>query len=416
MTRALAFIVHNWPLKVAAVVMGALLYGVFVVTQNTQALPDIRVPVREDQRPEGVILISPLGDVNLIRYFSDDPSIRVTSSTFTARADLSRVDPAAPSNIVDIVVESIDPRIRVIEWQPRQVRVQVEAIERRSVPVRVERLDDPTGFDIRDPVVTPETVVVEGPASLVRLVDAAMARVQLDPAGLDFDRDVELIPVDALGEQLTPVDVEPSAAHVRIAVFADGQQRSIPVRPNVIGTPAPGFELVGVAVDPLLVQVEGDADQLATLANLDTEPISINGATESFERTALLSLPTGVLPTGIEEVRVTITLRPVTGTRGFSAAVALAGARSDRLYDLSVDRVQVTVGGTLAALNQIDGAAFQVSAEVGALEPGVHDVEVVANLPAGLALVSANPATVTVTVTVPAADSPSPVPSSSASP
>jgi YbbR domain-containing protein len=300
----------------------------------------------------------------------------------------------------------------VIEWQPRQVRVQVEAIERRSVPVRVERLDDPTGFDIRDPVVTPQTVIVEGPASLVRLVDAAIARVQLDPAGLDFDRDVELIPVDALGEQLTPVDVEPSAAHVRIAVFADGQQRSVPVRPNVIGTPAPGFELVGVAVDPLVVQVEGDADQLATLANLDTEPISINGATESFERTALLSLPTGVLPTGIEEVRVTITLRPVTGTRGFTAAVALAGARSDRLYDLSVDRVQVTVGGSLAALNQIDGAAFQV----GALEPGVHDVEIVANLPAGLALVSANPPTVTVTVTVPAPESASPVPSSSATP
>jgi YbbR domain-containing protein len=408
MTRALAFLVHNWPLKVAAIVMATLLYGIFVLTQNTKALEDIRVPIREDARPEGVVLLSPLGDVTQIRYFVDDPSVRVTSSTFTASADLARVDPNAPSNLVSIDVESIDPRVDVVDFQPSQVLVEVEAIERRTVEVRVVREDDPEGFDIRDAVVTPDEVIVEGPESLVRLVDAAVARIQLDPAGLDFDRDVELIPVDTLGEQLRPVDVEPSSAHVRIAVFTNGQQRSVSVRPNVIGTPAPGFEIATVSVDPLVVQVEGDADQITNLPRVDTEPISVNGATESFERTALLVYPAGVLPAGVDQVRVTITLRAVTSTRAFDAAVALAGPRADRLYDLSVDRVQIIVGGSTAALNQMDGAAFQVSADVAGLEPGTHVVPVVADLPAGLALVSANPATVTVTVTVPESSSPPP--------
>ncbi len=416
MTRLLAFVVHNWPLKLAAVVLASLLYGVFVVTQNTEILDNQRIVVRQDGLPAGVVLLSPVGDVTQVRYYADDPTILVTASTFSARADLSTIDPAAPTNIVDIAVDASDPRVRVIDWQPRRVRIQIEAIEQRSVPVRVERLEDPDGFDIRDPEVTPDTAIVEGPASLVRRVDAVVARLQLDPSGIDFDRDVELIPVDVLGEQLTPVDVEPSSARIRIAVFEDGQEKSMPVRPNIIGTPAPGFELAGVSVDPLLVLVEGDADQLATLGRIDTEPISINGATEGFERVAVLALPAGILSTGQDEVRVTVTLRPVTGTRVFSVGVNLAGARSDRLYDLSVDRILVTVGGSVAALDQLEGGAFEVQVEVGALEPGVHQVPIVANLPAGLALVSASPPTVDVTVTVPATEPPSAAPSASASP
>ena len=200
--RALSFLVHNWPLKMAAVVMAALLYGVFVVTQNTRILDNQRIPIAEGDRPDGVVLLSPLGAVTQVRYFSNDPNVQVTSATFTARADLSGVDPDRPTNIAEIEVTSIDPRVEVIEWQPPQVSVQVEQLEQRSVDVRVERLDDPDGFDIREADVTPSSVIVEGPASLVRRVDAAVATVQIDPAGLDFDRDVELIPVDVLGEQL----------------------------------------------------------------------------------------------------------------------------------------------------------------------------------------------------------------------
>ncbi len=406
--RALSFLVHNWPLKMAAVVLAALLYGVFVVTQNTRILDNQRIPIAEGDRPDGVVLLSPLGTVTQVRYFSSDPNVQVTSATFTARADLASVDPDRTTNIAEIEVTSIDPRVEVIEWQPPRVSVQVEQLEQRSVDVRVERLEDPVGFDIREAEVTPRSVIVEGPASLVRRVDAAVATVQIDPAGLDFDRDVELIPVDVLGEQLLSLRVEPSSARVRIAVLTNGQQRSVAVTPNIIGAPAPGFEIAAVTVDPLVVPVEGDADQIASLLRIPTEAISVNGASESFDRTALLAFPAGVVAAGVEEVKVTITLRALAGSRNFSAGVALDGERSDRRYELSVDRVLVTVGGSIADLDQIDATRFEVHLEVGALEPGSHAVPVTVNLPAGIALVSSSPPTVTVIVSVPPTPSASP--------
>lgn len=410
MTRAFAFLVHNWPLKLAAVFLAALLYGILVVTQSTQARNDLRIPILRLNEQADVILLSELPDVTQVRFFiPDDSGIRIDSSSFEATVDLSQADPDAATSIVSVNVRAIDDRIRVLDFAPRRITVRVENLESiQNVRVVVARIGDPTGFDIRAPEFEPATVTVTGPASQVRKVDRVEALIQLDPFGLDFDRDVPLIPVDVVGEPLSPVDVEPASARVRVAVFSNGQTRSIPVVANVTGTPAPGFEIASVSVNPLVMPVEGDQDDLVALPRLDTEPISVNGATATVDRTVELALPAGVRAVAGNTVRVTITLRPVTATRNFSAGIVLSGARSDRTYRLSVDSVIVTLGGSVADLDRLEGRTFEVRAEVGGLGTGAHEVSLLANLPAGLALVATSPATVEVVVGVPAT---SPVPS-----
>ena len=69
------------------------------------------------------------------------------------------------------------------------------------------------------------------------------ADVVIDPGGLDFDQDVPLIAVDALGNAVRPIEVSPATARVTIPVFTDRESRSVPVTPIVTGTPAAGFEI-----------------------------------------------------------------------------------------------------------------------------------------------------------------------------
>ena len=45
--------------------------------------------------------------------------------------------------------------------------------------------------------------------------------------------------------------------------------------PVIIGTPAAGFEVASVTVDPVVVQVEGDANDLAGLDRADTVAVSV---------------------------------------------------------------------------------------------------------------------------------------------
>ena len=393
MKRVVRFLVRNWPLKVAAVILATLLYGMLVVTQNQRSV-NVSVPVTAVNQQPGLVVLSNLDSVTQVKFFAPQDTPVLDSSSFRATVDLANVDPKAVRVSVRVHVEALDDRVQVLDVQPSRITIDVDQLISRTVPVVVDKGPYPSALDVRAPVLSTSTVTVNGPASKVRRVDRAEARIQIDPGGIDFDRDVELIPVDALGEELVPVDVEPATVHVRVAVFTNRQTKSLPITPNVTGVPAPGFEVATVATQPIVIGVEGDADQLSGLSSVDTAPISVAGATSNVSTTVGFTLPAGVLPIGAETVRVTISLRQVTATRTFSAGVVLAGARSDRVYTLSTDHVLVTLGGSIADLDGLEGRAF--------------DVQVVANLPAGLALVAASPPRIVVTVALPSA---SPAPS-----
>ena len=118
---------------------------------------------------------------------------------------------------------------------------------------------------------------------------------------------------------------------------------------------------------------------------------------------------------GTGSVQVTVTLRPVTGTRTFEAGLVLVGARSDLAYALSTDHVLVTIGGSLADLDRLSGVTLTLNVDVTGLEPGTHAVPVSANLSTGLTLVGASPNPVEVIVSSPVT-SPAPTPGPSPTP
>jgi YbbR domain-containing protein len=267
----------------------------------------------------------------------------------------------------------------------------------------------PSGLDVGDPVIEDDLVTVTGAASAVERVAEAQARISIDASGIDVNRLVDLLPVDLAGEPVLEVDVVPASTRVRLPIFSDRQTKTLPIRPNVPGTPAAGFEVTGVTVEPLVVAVEGDIDDLVPLEVADTAPVAITGATSDVVATTTLELPDGVQALGDVTVTVTVTIRPVTATRTFQAGLILVGARADREYDTSIDRVLITIGGSVADLDRLSGSELAVTLDVTGLDVGVHEVRVGANLLTGLTLVGASPDPITVTITLPAT-SPSPSP------
>lgn len=406
MTRLLRVIVHNWPLKLAAIGMATLLYAGLVLSQSTQSFEGV-IPIKQIGQPPDTFMVTVMEPVTEVRYFSPSGVSPITS-TFLASVDLSDVTPGAGPVTVPVSVESIDERIEVIGFSPDVVTVQLDPLERRVVPVEVERGAIPEGLEVGETTVEPPEVTVVGPKSVVDRVVAARADIVINPEGLDVDQDVLLVPIDQLGNALSPVDVDPRTARVLMPVFTDRQSRSLPVSPVVTGTPAAGFEVATVMVAPTTVTVEGDADELVELVKADTQPISVSGASDDFSSVVELDLPSGVTALGGSTVEVTITLRPVTATRNFEAGVRLVGTQSDLSYALPVDRVLLTIGGSVADLDRLAGADVIADLDVADLGPGTADVPVTIVLPTGLTLVSASPPLIAVTVTAPVVPSASP--------
>jgi YbbR domain-containing protein len=413
-TRVVGVILHNWPLKLAAVGLATLLYGGLVLSQNTQTFLGV-IPVHVEEQPPDTFLLTAIEPVTEVRYFSATGARPITS-TFEAVVDLSGVVAGTGPQVVPISVRSVDERIQVLGSEPDVATVQLDTLATRDVPVVVNRGSVPEGLEVGEATVEPTTVEVSGPASVVEKVVSARADVVIQSTGIDVDQDVTLVPVDGLGNAVSPVNLEPTTARVRIPVFSDRESRTVPVTPVVTGTPAPGFEVAGVTVDPPVVTVEGDADQLAELVGLETEPVSVNAASSQQRRTVELVLPDGVVPLGQTTVLVTVDLRAVTETRSFSTGVRVVGDDPGLTYQPSTDRVLLVIGGGTADLDRLDGSTLVADLDVSDLGVGQADVPVTVELPAGLNLVSVSPATVRVTVgavptPTPAAVQPSPTPS-----
>jgi YbbR domain-containing protein len=410
MTRLVGFIVRNWPLKLAAIVLATLLYAGLVLSQNTRELP-VSVQIDAVNQPPNTYLLTDLGTVTRISYLvTDDSAIRPSTATFEASVDLSGIDPTRGPLTVPVQVRSVDERIQVLGYSPTQIRVQLDPFVSRMVSVRVEKGPVPSGLEVRQETVDPTQVAVSGPESVVKRVAFARASVVIETSALDVDRDVPLIPVDVLGNRLTPVDVQPETAHVTIPVFSELKTRSVAVRPTIIGQPAAGFSITSVEVDPPVVTVEGDPDRIAALDTIGTEAVSVSGAPADVRATVKLDLPTDVLAVGTDTVSVIVRLQPTTETRTFAAGILLRGARADRTYTLSTEQVNVTIFGNSADLARLTGSPLAVTADVASLAPGRHDVTLTLELPAGLRLDAVSPPKVSVVVAIPVAPSASPSP------
>ncbi len=410
MRRILHRFIHNWPLKLAAVGLATLMYGGLAVSQSTQVYPGV-IPVLVVNQPDRTFILTRPEPVTQVRYFAPS-GVLVGTSTFSATVDLSGMTPAGAAVSVRIEVTSVDGRVRVLGYEPAFASIQLDSLISVVVPVKVEHGTVPDGLTLGDTKVDPPSVVITGPKSVVDQVVAARADVQIQPGGIDVDQDVKLVPVDALGNAVSPVDVTPATARVVIPVFSDRQTRTLPVNAILAGTPAAGFEIASVTVQPLAVAVAGDADQLTQLVRLDTAPVPLTGISSDLTTSVELALPTGIVPVGDTVVVVTIKLRPVTATRTFSAGIRLVGARSDLTYVVAVDHVLVTIGGSVAELDRLSGSSLVMDIDVTGRTSGSADLLATANLSAGTTLVAASPARVRVTVSGPiVSGSPGPAPS-----
>ena len=413
MRRVIGFIFRNWPLKLAAIVLATLLYAGLIVSASAETFPG-RIPIQVLNQPANAFIIGNLDDVTSIRYLAigtNRPTI--TTASFTATIDLSGVPVASgsPPVSVPVIVRATDPAsIQVIDFSPSRIQIRLDPLTSKTVPVQVDRGTVPDGLDVREPVVSLDTVTVSGPESSVILVAAAEARVRIQPSGIDINQSVDLVAIDARGEVVPTVELEPSSVRVTIQIGSQLSTKALPVNPVVAGTPDAGVVVTGITAAPLLVTVEAESAILAALVKIDTKPVSIAGATANVVADVPLDLPPGVTALGVTTARVTVSISPQLGSRTFEVGVTLRNADPVTRYDLATGQVVVTVGGALTALDALDAAGLLATVDVAGLGPGEHSVGVSMELPSGLTILALSPPEVSLTVTPPASSSPSPTP------
>jgi YbbR domain-containing protein len=408
------FLLRNWHLKLSAVLLATVLYTGLVFSGS---FSDADIQVRVDQENasrDSYVLTGDLGFVTVSYRVSNEVAGRIVADSFQASVDLSDYDmerSPQPQQLPIEVRTDLDG-VQILSWEPREARVEIDSIEVRSVPVEVDMGEVPDGLRTGDPVLSDDEVEIRGPGSVVGQVDRAVAFVAVPASGINFNEPVVVQPVDVRGQPvgIGQVDVDPETVSVQIDVEPVETTATVPVRLSLDGTPAAGFALDALAVDPSFVTLRGVPEVLEAITEVETEALSIEGASENQTFEAALELPDDVRLAGGGDavVTVTATIVPSVSSRTFIVGVVCEGA-GDNACLVGLEQVSVTLSGPGEVLSTLTAAALTPVVDASGLAPGSYDLTPsLPALPEGIELESINRATIPVTIVAPVEPTPAP--------
>lgn len=407
----MAWLFRNWGLKLGAVALATVLYTglVFSGSFSEKTFPD--VPITTLDQPTGTYLLSQqLGTVDIRYRIANDPTVRVTPDSFAVTIDLAGYDMTRAPQVqtLPIRVIAVSEGVTVLSSSPRTLSVALDRLDEAQVRVAVDSGVVPEGLEIATPQLSLQTVTASGPESLVHRVDRALATVRIDQSGIDCCGQVDLVPVDIDGRRVESVELNPSTVRVEIDVSTFETSRTVPIRPLLVGSPAPGFEVGTVSSEPSVVTLRGAPDVLAAIVEVVTEPIALAGIKAPLQPTVGLVLPPGarLADPAVSETAVSVLIRETIATRTLVLGVVCSGEPAGSACLPKIGQVAVTVRGAVSALDALDPADLSVVLDVTGLGPGDHVVQPTLTLPAGVTRVTISPVSVTVTIVPPATPAP----------
>ena len=384
--RLLAFLLGNWPLKLGAVALATVLYGGVVLSQNTRTWPG-QVPIDVHNPPRDAAVLNFLGYVTNIQFRAPlDVASHLAPGSFFASIDLSGVEPNADGSPVEVPVSlgKIDASVEIVDYQPKVVEVTLDPVVTQSWPVTVERGQIPDAVTIGPPQVDPQSVTLTGAKSRVASVHEVAARVTIDATGLNVDQEVDLQALDDNGTPVLGVQIEPSRARVRIDVARNQGTLQLPVRVQLTGAPAPGFEIGSVTVLPAAVTVSGEAPVVGRLSGIDTLSVDLASRNATFAADIGMDVPPDVTVDGSTTVHVVVTLVEMQVSRTLEVGPLLHGAHTDLIYTLDRPSVLVTVSGPRPIVDNLEPSDLIAELQVTSLAAGSHLVDVGVTPPTGV--------------------------------
>lgn len=412
----MGFLLRNWHLKLSAVLLATVLYtGIVFSGQFSDAEIQVRID-QENASRDSYVLSSDLGFVTVQYRAPNEVSGTIVAESFQASVDLSAYDmerSPQPQQLPIEVSTDLDG-VQIVNHEPKTVRVEIDSIEVRSVPVEVDMGDVPEGLRTGDPVLSDGQVEIRGPGSVVAQVDRVIAFVAIPASGIDFNGPVAVVPVDVRRQPIGTgqVEVDPESVSVQIDVEPVETTVTVPVRPSLEGTPAAGFALDALAVDPSFVTLRGVPEVLEGITEVVTEALSIDGVSEDQAFDAELQLPDDVRLAGGADplVTVTATIVPSVSSRTFVVGVVCENAGENACLP-GLEQVAVTLSGPGEALATLTASALTPLVDAGGLDPGSYSLTpFLPALPDGVELESINPGAIPVTIVAPGEPTPAPTP------
>jgi len=302
-------------------------------------------------------------------------------------------------NNLPVQAVSPDPAITVIGTKPASVRVRLDSRADKQVSVKVDIAGEPgKGLLVLDPVFKPTQITVHGPREVLKNVTQALVKVDISGADQPVTNDLPVQILDKWGNEVArdEVTVEPKFVNVMVPVIKNMPNKTVPIEPNLVGSPARGYQASLVVVEPETVKVFGAHEILSSVQTLKTTVVDIDQANADIAKEVGLEVPYGVTTANRTPVRVVV--RITKGGQRYLEGIPLQLDNVPEGLDAvsKVDKVSIQVDGQEDVINRVQVSDFKAVVDTGGLRKGEHTLKVRVTGPEGARVVGVSPETVAV--------------------
>ena len=293
-----------------------------------------------------------------------------------ANINLSGLE-AGDHTLTPEVIVNLRP-VQVVEISPATVDLSLEKVASKTMPITLVQTGVlPVGFQIRNARLSQSDDKLDGPESLVKTVVEGPATINVTELTSSINRTLDLKPVNEAGVVVEGVVLSPSRVDVSIEVEQLIGYRNVFVKIVTNGSVAQGYHLTSIVVNPPTLTVyASNPDLIRSMpAYIETEPVNLNGAQQSFESRVGLQLPEGIVVIGDQSVLVSVGVEAIyTSTQIIGVpvtAINLAGGLQARLSPQTVD---VYISGPMNLLENIGTASVHVTLDLTGLTEGTYQL------------------------------------------
>jgi YbbR domain-containing protein len=393
----------------------ALAFGVWVFITDTEQSTKTgwfagEIPVQAVSVPDGLTLAAPLPDVTVRIEAPEDVFSNLAVEDFRATINLAGAAVGVMEVEVRVQVLS-EENVKVVQVEPATLTVELKPVVSQLVPVVADVVGSPPiGYEAQQPVLSPDQVLVSGPEDLVKRVKSAVATVNLSGAVGGVRQSYSLVARDDRGFIVAGVSLEPSSAAVEIVVEQRQFERLVAISPSLRGSPAAGYNVTAVEVDPPSVTLLGPVDILNATSVVLTDDVDVSGASSDLFRTVALRLPTSVSISGNATVSVRVRIAAAQGEATFGVAPTVSGLGADLRVVSITPLVEVLLQGELPVLRSVIPDQVTVTVDLTGLKAGTHQLEPRVEAPQNLQVLSTSPSTVEVELESTLEPTPTPTP------
>jgi YbbR domain-containing protein len=380
--KSLRSLLKRLPTLLTALVF-AIAVWVFAVTAadptETRAFPE----------PFNLDIIGLDSDLMIVNDIDDQVSLTVRapasildrleneSSLINVTLDLSDLE-AGVHTLTPQVSISLTPA-EVERINPSSIFVKLEAVISETFPIAVQTIGNPaTGFEVKTPELSENSVLVSGPQSLVEAIDKVAVEVSVEKASEDIQRTVDVHAYDVEGNIIEGVNVNPNSIQITLPVTQSSGYRSVVVKIVTSGQIAAGYKLTYIFALPPTVTITSLDEALVndSPGYVETTPINLDGANEDMEIQVSLNLEEGIsVVDGSQNVTVQIGIDPIESSISFTDIPIQFSGLGDGLTAIaSPENVGVFLSGPLYLLEDLDPAMLVVVINLTDRGPGTYQL------------------------------------------